>query len=114
MNILHSIRSFIRTADAGSLAAAARKAGTTDERIHAKRHLLAAGRALGLLQQLPADWFSRGTDAGDDARIQALVEERIAAKKARDFARADAIREQLAAEGIALEDTPQGVRWRRA
>ncbi len=63
---------------------------------------------------MPADWFSRGTDAGDDARIQALVEERIAAKKARDFARADAIREQLAAEGIALEDTPQGVRWRRA
>ena len=50
----------------------------------------------------------------DDARIQALIDERAAAKKSRDFARSDAIRDQLAAEGILLEDTPQGVRWKRA
>ncbi|WAW97106.1 cysteine--tRNA ligase [Xanthomonas citri pv. malvacearum] len=80
--------------------------------VHAK--LLGAGLALGLLQQDPAAWFSRGTDAGDDARITALVEERSTAKKAKDFARADAIRKQLAEEGIVLEDTPQGVRWKRA
>ncbi|NMI21006.1 cysteine--tRNA ligase [Xanthomonas hortorum pv. pelargonii] len=80
----------------------------------AKSDLLGAGLALGLLQQDPAAWFSRGTDAGDDARITTLVEERNAAKKARDFARADAIRKQLADEGIVLEDTPQGVRWKRA
>ncbi|WP_181108598.1 cysteine--tRNA ligase [Xanthomonas arboricola] len=79
-----------------------------------KSRLLGAGLALGLLQQDPAAWFARGTDAGDDARITALVEERNAAKKARDFARADAIRTQLADEGIVLEDTPQGVRWKRA
>ena len=79
-----------------------------------KGELLGAGLALGLLQQEPAAWFARGADGGDDARIQALVDERNAAKKARDFARADAIREQLAGEGILLEDTPQGVRWRRA
>ncbi|WP_181126259.1 cysteine--tRNA ligase [Xanthomonas arboricola] len=79
-----------------------------------KSRLLGAGLALGLLQQDPAAWFSRGTDAGDDARITALVEERNTAKKARDFARADAIRTQLADEGIVLEDTPQGVRWKRA
>ena len=48
-----------------------------------------------------------------DARIQGLVDERNAAKQARDFPRADAIRDALAAEGILLEDTPAGVRWRR-
>jgi len=66
-----------------------------------------------LLQQAPADWFSRDTDTTDDARIQALIFERTAAKQARDFARADAIRAQLAGEGIVLEDTPHGVRWKR-
>ncbi|MGY0612068.1 cysteine--tRNA ligase [Luteimonas sp. A501] len=75
--------------------------------------LRAGGRALGLLQQAPAAWFARGTSGDDDARIQALVDERGAAKQARDFARADAIRNQLAGEGILLEDTPQGVRWKR-
>ena len=76
--------------------------------------LRAGGRALGLLQQSPAAWFARGASGDDDARIQALVDERAAAKKARDFARADALRDQLAAEGILLEDTPQGVRWKRS
>mgnify|MGYP006198017015 CR=1 FL=1 len=76
--------------------------------------LRAAGRALGLLQQEPEAWFARGASGDDDARIQALVDERTAAKKSRDFARADALRDQLAADGILLEDTPQGVRWKRA
>ncbi|QDW67494.1 cysteine--tRNA ligase [Luteimonas granuli] len=75
--------------------------------------LRAGGRALGLLQQAPAAWFARGASGDDDARIQALVDERAAAKQARDFGRADAIRDQLAAEGVLLEDTPQGVRWKR-
>ncbi len=101
-------------AQLAGIAAAARKAVTAQERTEGKRALLGAGRALGLLQQPPSAWFARGTGADDDARIQALVEERNAAKKSRDFARADAIRDQLAAEGIALEDTPQGVRWKRA
>ena len=79
-----------------------------------KAELLGAGLALGLLQQDPAAWFARGASGDDDARIQALIDERNTARKARDFARSDAIRDQLAAEGIALEDTPQGVRWKRA
>jgi len=95
------------------IAAEARKA-EGEARGALKSQLLAAGRALGLLQQAPEAWFARGVSADDDARIQALVEERVAAKAARDFARADAIRKQLADEGIALEDTPQGVRWKRA
>ena len=79
-----------------------------------KAQLLGAGELLGLLEQDPLAWFARGTDNSDDARIQALVDERNAAKKAKDFGRSDAIRDELAAEGILLEDTAQGVRWRRA
>lgn len=101
-------------AEIARIAGDARKAESLDERCRLKAELLGAGLALGLLQQAPAAWFARGTDAGDDARIQALIDERGAAKKARDFSRADAIRDQLAAEGIVLEDTPQGVRWKRA
>ncbi|MDH5821568.1 cysteine--tRNA ligase [Luteimonas sp. RD2P54] len=76
--------------------------------------LRGAGAALGLLQQDPADWFGRGASDADDARIQALIDERAAAKQNRDFTRADAIRDGLAAEGVLLEDTPEGVRWKRA
>ena len=79
-----------------------------------KSELLGAGLALGLLQQSPATWFGHGDSAGDDVRIQALIDERAKAKQARNFARSDAIRDQLSREGVLLEDTPQGVRWKRA
>ena len=49
-----------------------------------------------------------------DAEIETLVAERTSAKKARDYARADQIRAQLAAQGVILEDTKEGVRWKRA
>lgn len=101
-------------AEIARIAGDARKAESADERARLKGELLGAGLALGLLQQDPAQWFSRGAGNEDDERIQALIDERIAAKKARDFARADAIRDQLAGEGILLEDTAQGVRWKRA
>jgi len=48
-----------------------------------------------------------------DAEIQALADERTQAKKRRDFARADEIRNQLAEAGVVLEDTKDGVRWKR-
>jgi cysteinyl-tRNA synthetase len=51
---------------------------------------------------------------GTDPRIDALVAERIESKKAKNFARADEIRNQLKAEGIILEDGPAGTLWRRA
>jgi cysteinyl-tRNA synthetase len=106
-------------AEIARIAGDARKAASVgeipgEEKVRLKSQLLGAGLALGLLQQDPAAWFERGASGEDDARIQALIDERIAARKARDFARSDAIRDQLAAEGIALEDTPQGVRWKRA
>jgi cysteinyl-tRNA synthetase len=78
-----------------------------------KGDLLGAGLALGLLQQNPQAWTKRGTSDDDNVRIQALIDERSEAKKNRDFARSDAIRDQLAAKGVLLEDTAQGVRWKR-
>ena len=101
-------------AELARIAGEARKAVSRVEKAALKAQLLGAGSALGLLQQDPAAWFARGADGDDDARIQALIDERTAAKQARDFARADAIRQQLAEQGILLEDTPQGVRWKRA
>jgi cysteinyl-tRNA synthetase len=101
-------------AEVARIAGEARKAADADVRARLKSELLGAGLALGLLHQSPETWFARGASGDDDARIQALVNERNDAKKSRDFARADAIRKQLADEGILLEDTPQGVRWKRA
>ena len=49
-----------------------------------------------------------------DADIEALIEERQAARKARNFARADEIRNELLSKGIVLEDTREGVKWKRA
>ncbi|MFT4255862.1 MAG: cysteine--tRNA ligase [Pseudoxanthomonas sp.] len=101
-------------AEVAHLAGEARKASDAGDKRRLKSELLGAGLALGLLQQAPQAWFARGASGDDDARIQSLVDERNAARKARDFARADAIRKQLADEGVLLEDTPQGVRWKRA
>jgi cysteinyl-tRNA synthetase len=51
---------------------------------------------------------------GLDAEIEDLINQRQAARKARDFKTADAIRDQLNAMGIILEDTKDGVKWKRA
>lgn len=73
------------------------------------------GGILGLLGESPDAYLQSGGggDAVDAERIEGLVAERAAARAARDFARADAIRDQLLAEGVILEDKAEGTIWRR-
>ncbi|MGF1605188.1 MAG: cysteine--tRNA ligase [Rhodothalassiaceae bacterium] len=73
--------------------------------------LKAGAQFLGLLQQ--TDWF--GTTSDDAERIEALIAERKAARAAKDFARADQIRDQLAEQGVRLLDRPDGsTGWERS
>ena len=97
-------------AELSALATAANKA-ERPEQAKLKAQILAAGALLGLLQADPDDW-ARG-DAGDAARIDALVAARVAARKAKDFAEADRIRKHLAAEGVEIMDGADGSAWRR-
>jgi cysteinyl-tRNA synthetase len=75
--------------------------------------LLAEGGLMGLLGEDPDAWFEGTGQADSDAEIDQLIQQREAARAERDFARADAIRDQLQAMGIILEDGAGGTRWRR-
>ncbi len=69
---------------------------------------------LGLLGQTGDDWAQVANDGIDDVVIDALIADRNKARCDRDFVTADAIRDELAADGIILEDGPNGTIWRRA
>ncbi|MDR2502474.1 MAG: cysteine--tRNA ligase, partial [Oscillospiraceae bacterium] len=58
--------------------------------------------------------MSAAVSDGGEAAIEALLSERAAARGAKNFARADEIRNELAAMGVVIEDTPQGAKWKRA
>ena len=94
-------------AELSQLADAARHAGSAE----AKAALLGGGALLGLLQQAPQAWFQRGENTIDAAHVEALLQQRRDARAARDFARADAIRDELGAMGVLIEDSAQGTRW---
>ena len=76
-----------------------------------KTDLLGSGAMLGLLQQDPEAWFKRGAASVDTARVESLIAARHAARAARDFARADAIRAELAGMGVTIEDGAGATRW---
>jgi cysteinyl-tRNA synthetase len=84
--------------------------------VEAAALLKALGGVLGLLQRAPREFLQGGasTDGLDDATINARIEARVAAKKAKNYAEADRIRKELLEAGIVLEDTPRGTTWRRA
>ena len=99
-------------AEVAELVRAANKAETDRERGAIKGQLLACGELLGLFQADPAEWFGGGAD-DESAEIDALVAQRQTARSNKDFATADRIRDELAARGIVIEDSADGVRWRR-
>jgi len=93
------------------------KALTPTEAATAKGELLAGGRLLGILQSEPEAWFTQALSSAASApsaeEIEDLIQERLSAREQRDFARADEIRTLLDAQGVVLEDGPEGTIWRR-
>jgi cysteinyl-tRNA synthetase len=101
-------------AELHQLAKALNKASESDNP-GAKAALLAGGAVLGVLGESPDEWLAKDDEGGlssDD--IDQLLVERADAKLNRDFTRADAIREELNAAGIIIEDSASGATWRRA
>jgi len=87
-----------------------------DHQLLLKAELLAAGQALGLLQQDPEAWFRwqpANQSGPSDAEVEAQIAARLAARKAKNFAEADRIRKSLAEQGVVLEDGAGGTTWRR-
>lgn len=87
------------------------KAETKEERVKYKSELMANAYMLGLLYNNAESWFKGA--ASDDAEIEALIAKRTEAKKNKDWATADAIRNELKERGIVLEDSAVGTTWKK-
>jgi cysteinyl-tRNA synthetase len=98
-------------AELSALATRANTARTAAEQAAAKGALRAAGGLMGVLDMDPDAWFQKGVDA---AQIQRLVDERIAARKAKNWVEADRLRATLSDLGVVVMDNAEGSTWRRA
>ena len=81
-----------------------------EKTVRAKSEFIAAGHVLGLFYQQPDVWFSQGVDK---TKIERMINERTIAKKNKDYQKADAIRAELLAMGVSIEDTKEGVKWKK-
>jgi len=86
--------------------------GTAKERAEAKGQLLASAQLTGFLTAEPQAWFHGGADPALSARVDALIADRIAARGAKDWARADAIRAELTGLGVEVMDSATGATWK--
>ena len=99
------------------LARAANKATAADDKARIKAQMLDAGELLGLLQQAPSAWFAQapGSDgAPSTEEIEALLAQRTDARRNKQWAESDRIRDELKARGVLVEDSKDGQRWRYA
>jgi cysteinyl-tRNA synthetase len=98
-----------------ALAKELNKATDDDKRASLAAQMYASGELMGLLGNNPDEWFAGHTEGGLAAdEIEALIEKRNAAKAARDFEAADAIRDQLSDAGVTIQDGRDGTSWRRS
>jgi cysteinyl-tRNA synthetase len=103
----------IAIAELHALAKQLHKANAADKAV-LKGRMLAAGNLLGILQEDAEQWFqAAGEDEISAADIDALVAQRQQAKKDKDYALSDEIRESLKSQGVLLEDSREGTQWRR-
>ncbi len=98
-----------------NLARSLNKAEGETERLQLATDILAAGDLIGVLQNDAEDWFTSSTDSEiSDDEIESRIADRNKARADKNFARGDAIRDELAAKGVSIEDGADGTRWRRS
>lgn len=90
------------------------KAESEEERSRLKSLLMKSAYMLGLLYNEPESWFKGESGDTDAEEIERLIVKRAEAKMSKDWATADAIRDELKAKGIVLEDSPTGTTWKKA
>lgn len=114
---LHALKDDLNTPAAfAELHKLAKRANTEKETVSRsvlKKQIIASGNILGILQQNPNEWFQGNSDT-DESEIQKLLDLRAQAKKDKNFALADEIRDKITAMGMQILDHPDGSSsWRR-